>query len=68
MALQIVEWKASNTNGNRRTGQAQAKEYGTTWAAIVDVDASLGKVYNGVKADYISVTNTGKVTAFQVEK
>ena len=63
--MQIVEYVAGNTAGNLRTGYDETID-GSVWASIVDVDDSLGSVYSKVKADYVSVTDTGKVTAFQV--
>ena len=60
---QIVEYSAGTTN--LRTGTAQTTD-GSSWAAIIDVDISLAKVYNSVDADYVAVTSSGKVTAFQV--
>ena len=62
---QIVEYQALSSNGNYRTGQSVTQD-GSSWASIIDVDNTLGKVYNSVTADYISVTSTGTVTAFQV--
>ena len=61
--MQIVEygmWSISNRSGESLTTD------GSSWAAIVDVDAPLSKVYGKVKADFVAVTSTGSVAAFQV--
>ena len=60
--LQIVEYNGSDMT---RTGKSQTKD-GSRWTAVCAVDDVPGSVYNRVKADYLAVTNTGKVAAFKV--
>lgn len=50
---------------SRVTGTAQTRD-GSDWAAVVDVDSSVARVYNNVRAEYVAVTTKGTVTAFQV--
>ena len=63
-APQIVEYTAGNENGNPRKGAALTTAAGASWTAVSTVQSWY--IYNSVVADYVAVTSTGKVTAFQV--
>ena len=61
--MQVVEY--SNGVITDRRGTSLTAD-GSSWRAVIDIDYSLGVVYNNIRADYIAVTNAGGVAAFKV--
>ena len=61
--LQLIEYNGYAITA--RVGTAETKD-GSSWIALGDIDYALGSVYNRIKADFLALTNSGKVTAFKV--